>query len=277
MQLWKKKESLWSIGRILWSWGNNPLRRVSAWQLLIKVFNDCAQSQQVCWNSWSRLYSYLAGLLAIPVTSDGLIILFRPEVASFVFLCLNDIYSTKLSTTIRWGGDPNAPARINRDTVTQWANFILNSRCSDGWKHHAPSWFFWDIFRFDKASVRFLVPWCKRLTSTRCNPWLKWEIDNALGISENLVDESGMFLRSGFRTWAAGQWHHQICGYRWGSWRRIAINLWHGHVAGPIECPSTPQLGADAGHLFLACHDGDHWRALRQTQHDKEAVVSEMR
>uniref|UniRef100_A0A6T7PT39 non-specific serine/threonine protein kinase n=1 Tax=Hanusia phi TaxID=3032 RepID=A0A6T7PT39_9CRYP len=88
-------------------------------------------------SSLQRFSPKSAGLLAIPVTSDGLIILFRPE----------------LSTTIRWGGDPNAPARINRDTM---GGSTMHPRGS---------------FEIYSDSIRY-----------RCNPWLKWEIDNALGL-----------------------------------------------------------------------------------------------
>ncbi|EKX45806.1 hypothetical protein GUITHDRAFT_163142 [Guillardia theta CCMP2712] len=169
----------------------------------IVVINSMAIVDQ----SLQRLCPKSAGLLAIPVTSDGLIILFRPEVASFVFVCHNDIYFTKLSTTIRWGGDPNAPARINRDTM---GGSTMHPRGS---------------FEIYSDSIKH-----------RCNPWLKWEIDNALGISEHLVDQ------------------------------RLGLL-----VNDIIKSVDTDEVCKVRSNVLVRLNS-----ERMQTQHDKEAVVSEM-
>eukprot|EP00291_Cryptomonas_curvata_P010959 CAMPEP_0172189710 /NCGR_PEP_ID=MMETSP1050-20130122/22680_1 /TAXON_ID=233186 /ORGANISM="Cryptomonas curvata, Strain CCAP979/52" /LENGTH=1077 /DNA_ID=CAMNT_0012864445 /DNA_START=77 /DNA_END=3307 /DNA_ORIENTATION=+ len=91
------------------------------------------------------LGSKAAGVLWVPVADDGMLMWFRPEVA----------------TTIRWGGNPNAPA-IKRDS-------LLHPRSS------------FDIFT---DSVR-----------GKCVPWLKWEVDAAASLGHLVSD----ILREGDR------------------------------------------------------------------------------
>uniref|UniRef100_A0A7S0EH67 non-specific serine/threonine protein kinase n=1 Tax=Hanusia phi TaxID=3032 RepID=A0A7S0EH67_9CRYP len=105
--------------------------------------------QVCCWDKMSDLHesfetfsNIAAGVLVVPVLEDGVLLLFRPE----------------LSTTIRWAGNPAAPASREKKTGA------MHPRAS------------FDIF--------------SDAVKGQCAPWLKWQVDAASGLGL-LVNDLG--------------------------------------------------------------------------------------